>query len=439
MLSKGTKHAREEEEDHSRPTKMIPDDAALDVDEKKEKGDLAHWGGLVNVVQNASPDGKDEQHWPDSVKTLAELLRSIDRATNVADVRKRVALVRDVDWANSPLLDDLKALFAKQTPLDEVLTETKSVETAAYLLDRGADVHARDEKALFVAVLNENTALLKFLLEKGANVHAQTEHALKVACLDGSKEVVRILLDHGADVNVDNTQTLFLACFSGHKEVVRLLLDRGAKVNRRNLDMARHRNTELFFMLLGRCDDKSLLNEAFTQALKAGHMEVIKLLIERGVDANNGEGMAIIQASRGSTEMVQFLLAHGANPNVQNGRALASALDKDQTAIVRLLIEHGANANQPTYDFPLSSASANGNTESVRLLLDHGADVHAGEDQALVSAAQFGHKEVVKLLLDAGANPNAQDGRAIISASQFGHEEVVKLLLDAGANPQDHV
>lgn len=55
--------------------------------------------------------------------------------------------------------------------------------------------------------------------------------------LNGDESAVRSLLDRGADVNArdnDGETALMAASFSGHVGVVKLLLDRGAEVNGRS-------------------------------------------------------------------------------------------------------------------------------------------------------------------------------------------------------------
>ena len=65
--------------------------------------------------------------------------------------------------------------------------------------------------------------------------------------------------------------------------------------------------------------------------------------------------------------------------------------------IVRLLLDRGAYV-QAMDDYALRWASINGHLEVVRLLLDKGADVHADDDDALRWASINGHLEVVKVL-----------------------------------------
>ncbi|KAH9166013.1 hypothetical protein EDB89DRAFT_2076259 [Lactarius sanguifluus] len=82
--------------------------------------------------------------------------------------------------------------------------------------------------------------------------------------------------------------------------------------------------------------------------------------------------------------------------------------------VVRLLLERGANAEAKVGDgmTSLHLASLNGNTETVRLLLDHGTNAHAEDNDGwtpLHHASSEGDTETVRLLLDRGASADAKD------------------------------
>lgn len=107
-----------------------------------------------------------------------------------------------------------------------------------------------------------------------------------------------------------------------------------------------------------------------------------------------------------------------------------------------------------TPDSELIRAASKGQTQQVRELLAHGASVNAKHAltgwTALTAAAFYGFPDTVKVLLDAGADPNARDlhgGTPLMKAVTVGHtsdrnvlitnkSEVIRLLLKGGADPQ---
>lgn len=69
------------------------------------------------------------------------------------------------------------------------------VPVAAYLLAKGADIHADDDEPLCVAIRYEkNTAIVEFLLASGANVYAQNERPFRTCMQTHNLECGKLLL-----------------------------------------------------------------------------------------------------------------------------------------------------------------------------------------------------------------------------------------------------
>ncbi|MEM6550736.1 MAG: ankyrin repeat domain-containing protein [Planctomycetota bacterium] len=115
--------------------------------------------------------------------------------------------------------------------------------------------------------------------------------------------------------------------------------------------------------------------------------------------------------------------------------ALAEASTAGHVEIVRLLLERGAKPNsRKTYDIPLVTAAREGYLDIVDLLIHHGAKLDAREEgyvTALMEAAGFGHRAVVERLLEAGAKPRLEDDdqqSALVRAVDNGHDDIAGLL-----------
>jgi ankyrin repeat protein len=114
----------------------------------------------------------------------------------------------------------------------------------------------------------------------------------------------------------------------------------------------------------------------------------------------------------GHTEIVKFLLAHGANIELANNlgeRPLAKAAKFKNYDTVKILLEHGAEVNCKDVlgGTPLHEATLQSGKEMVDLLISYGADVSARdkyESAPLHEAAMHNNIEAAKALIEHGAD-----------------------------------
>jgi ankyrin repeat protein len=170
-------------------------------------------------------------------------------------------------------------------------------------------------------------------------------------------------------------------------------------------------------------------------AAYVGHSEIVELLIAVGADVNAKDedgSTPLLQAAEG-TKLVEP--KHGHN----------------HAEIIKLLILNDAdvNAKDKNGTTPLHYVAGEGHKEIAELLLTKGADVNAKSSwddwdgwTPLHQAVEYGHKETTKLLIDAGADVNAKNDAGwtpLHRAAEWGHKEIVELLLtkDAYVNAKD--
>lgn len=96
-------------------------------------------------------------------------------------------------------------------------------ETVQTLLASGANVHERNDIALWWTAHNGHAATAQALLTAGADVHAEGGRALCAAADNGHTEMVKALLAAGADVHVHDDWALRWAAYHSHTETVRVL------------------------------------------------------------------------------------------------------------------------------------------------------------------------------------------------------------------------
>ncbi|KAI0290858.1 ankyrin repeat-containing domain protein [Russula brevipes] len=166
------------------------------------------------------------------------------------------------------------------------------------------------------------------------------------------------------------------------------------------------------------------------------------------VNSTRGSDKTPLRAAsrRGYTDVARVLLDHGANPNATNyaDAPLTAAFDYNHLEVMQLLLARGVDlrASANLCGSTLRTAAFRGRTEVIQLLLRYHADANESDDNgmtALHCASTQGHFKVVQLLLEHGADANARtwnDYTPLRMASQRGYLDIVRLLLGHGADKQ---
>jgi ankyrin repeat protein len=228
------------------------------------------------------------------------------------------------------------------------------LEKVKQLLERGADVNAKDEilgeTALMWASSNGQKEVVEFLIEKGADVNAKTRFgntALMYASEKGHKEVVELLIKKGADINARDEYgwtPLVYACI--HKEIVEILLQNGADVNVKDES------------------GKSVL----MYAIECQCYEIANLLIEKGADVN-------VKSISGETALIIATKIKEKSDLLSDAFGLTKAFYNYRKLIIKLLLEKGADVNvkDENGNTALTYALKNQDNEIVELLKSYGA------------------------------------------------------------------
>lgn len=142
--------------------------------------------------------------------------------------------------------------------------------------------------------------------------------------------------------------------------------------------------------------------------------------------------------------MVRWLLARGADIDhkIDGNTALHEAILCNYREIVDILLDHGADPNveDSLSRTPLYLAVYNEDVEVVSILLDRDANIEISDNTGktpLHRAAIAGSEKIAQLLLNAGANPSAVEndgGTPLHIAVDYKNARMVSILLDNGAN-----
>jgi ankyrin len=338
-------------------------------------------------------------------------------------------------------------------------TRTGSVEAVKLLIDRGAQVNAKEgqrgQTALMWAVLENHPAVARLLIEKGADVNAQTVvvvpdgitaepgatsgnigangpgfyrsravptpsgamSALLFAAREGNQEMTRILLDAKADINLpsaNGSPPLVVAITNNHIQLAMTLLERGANPNL----------ADRFWKRAPLYAAVEMRNLDFTRespppvADARDPMDLIKALLAKGADPN----------ARVNTTPVRGFMQGSANwVNFDGQTAFIRAALAGDITLMRLLLQHGADPNIKTNEgstalmaaagvnFVVSQTFTHSNAEyleAAKLCMEKGNDVNAVNNQGITAmhgATNRGFDDMVRLLAAAGAKLDVAD------------------------------
>ncbi|WP_158301725.1 ankyrin repeat domain-containing protein [Paenibacillus mesophilus] len=356
-----------------------------------------------------------------------------DTPLTKAQDREYVAIARMLEehlsrnYQTSPAGSGIAELIKAGLP-DKALNE----------LDNRPDlIHSGDERGntpLHWAVLTRQIGLIDELLRRGADFQAAradgaTPHQLAVegdywfrANRDLNPQALRNQwFLQGYVVARSGVYDIWTAAAVGDSEhMAALLREDPSLVNRKN----------------------SVDKRPLSYAARQGHTAAVKLLLAHGADPNMDErgaarGSALWGAVMdGHMECVKLLLEQGADPNgsVEAGASpLGLAIKKGYHEMVSLLYSYGASMT-------LDLACWTGRIDlAAEIIKGSPSSVNEGGDYGpLCMAAGYGHMDIVKMLIRSGADLNAPwYANNYIGYAVDTGMDMVSYLLDSGADPNN--
>ncbi len=337
------------------------------------------------------------------------------------------------------------------------------------LLDASPELlHAGDggsSQPIHWAVMTRQLDIIDELLARGADINAARFDGARPIQLTNGDYNYRGWRDVPEDWPTTPAQVLAhlrtcgaycdicTACHIGDLERVRELLDRDPSLA--------NRVSEYVTYYLGS-------GAPLKNAAAKGHLEIVKLLLERGADPNLPEegiaphGHALYSAvANGHYEIAKLLLEHGAYPNPEvesSADALSRAMMNSDQRMIDLLCSYGAAravhllayygdvrtaaavfaANPALADDPeaLSNAAGEGQEAFVRLMLRYQPDL---PKRIIFPGWSVGAKtrELNELLFEHGMNPSQPDWLRTTPLHHFarkGDVEKAAIFIDHGAD-----
>ena len=279
------------------------------------------------------------------------------------------------------------------------------------LLERGADPNIRDEGdnafPLHFAAERHDMAVIRLLVEHGAQVVAEEvdDHELDIIgwatafyYVPSNPEVVEYLLAHGAQ------HTMFSAVAVGDTNAIRRIVAAAPAQLDRAMDRTNHRRRPLHL------------------AVVKNQRGALETLLDLGADIEATDAArltALDQAALGGERaLAELLLARGAQLRVPAALFLQRGADLE-----RLIAQEPACLRPGgRYATLIIRAAERGSADVIETLIAHGADANVHDDRetsidatsgytALHAAAWEGHTGAAAVLLKHGADPRVRDAR----------------------------
>jgi ankyrin repeat protein len=275
------------------------------------------------------------------------------------------------------------------------------------------DIHYFDEWALILATRYDHRDVIKHLLDLGANINIGYINALGTAALAGNLKLVTYFIEHYSPTYISCEDAFILGASNGHLEVVQLFIQRGVNMN---------------------CQ----YGKAICECSKRGHLNLVKYFLSRGASI-----VRILESSAetGQLEIIQYLMINNMGSKADYDSALQKAALHGKFELVQYLVHNGIDIN----DNALITSIKGCHVDIFWFLIESGANIRTQNDIILLISASHGCLDIVHYMVDIGANVNTSNPNmypsksALSAAASNGHLHIMQYLVEKGANCTQHL
>ena len=270
------------------------------------------------------------------------------------------------------------------------------------------------KRPLSAAAERNHGAIVALLLDAGADPnlpegpHCPRGYALWAGSHFGYREVTQRLLDAGADPNAEVDSSGSPTGAAADAGMRALMYRYGGRA-----PLAWHFHEGHIDTIAALLDarpemiDETRTAEGFTLAVSAGHDDLVRLMLARGLRVP-----AVVTSCQTylwrSLPLARLLLEHGMDPSLPNWQRMTPLhhiAGRGDVDAARLFLEFGADPDAVDEEYrstPLGWAARCGQAEFVRFALAHGFDPALPESPAWARPAAWaqrrGHRDVIELL-----------------------------------------
>ena len=305
-----------------------------------------------------------------------ELLKLLEKNKNKTGVAKMIELINEGGvnaQSKDEILIDNITHYTNTTPL-MIASSYGHYDIAKSLIDNGALVNLRASdgfNALMEAVRTDNIDMAKLLINNNSDINIKNKdgkNMIILACENGNEEMFNLLVENNADINEKSSwgaSALIYASEKGNINIMKYLIDNGLDVNGKADDNG---DTPLLWAVTGEnpYEASKLLIEnganvnatndggvAPATILAASTPEVVKLLKDNGADLDTKfldyYPPIAIAAGAGNLEIVKALVENGVDVNYYpddiNYTAIFHAIDQHNYEVAEYLFKNGVDLN----------------------------------------------------------------------------------------------